>query len=209
MYLGKRFILAMNKEKGLFSFIKLEKIDKDKREKLAIGFLLGVFFLLVADPLTDISQKTKKNNDSSSVVSNTEEKKETNNAYLSYLENKLEQTIGGMEGAGRVLVMITLKDGGEKILDKNRPYESMSESDKEDGREVNRENIKSDQETVLVEKDGDTSPIVIKEQYPEIEGVVVLCEGGDDKNLAVKIKEAVAALFSVPTHKIVVGKIRS
>ena len=163
----------------------------------------------MAAPVSDKSRKNKQESSKSTVVSKPEEKNDANNAYLKYMENKLEQTIGGMDGAGRVLVMITLKDGGEKILDKNRPYESQSEHGKEDGKETNRESIKSDQETVLVEQDGDTSPIVIKEQYPEIEGVFVLCDGGNDKTLSLKIKEAVSALFSVPEHKIVVGKLRS
>ena len=107
------------------------------------------------------------------------------------------------------MVMITLKDGGEKILDKNRPYESATDTSKEDGREEVSEKIKSMQETVLVEQDGNTGPIVVKESYPDIEGVVVLCEGGDNKELALKIKEAVSALFSLDAHKIVTGKLKS
>lgn len=199
----------MNKQNSIRTILKLDKIDKEKREKILIYFLLGVFLLIVAAPVSDMSGKNKQESSRSTVVSKPEEKNDINNAYLKYMENKLEQTIGGLDGAGRVLVMITLKDGGEKILDKNRPYESQSEHDKEDGKETSRESIKSDQETVLVEKDGDTSPIVIKEQYPEIEGVFVLCDGGNDKVLSIKIKEAVSALFSVPEHKIVVGKLRN
>ena len=58
--------------------------------------------------------------------------KKENDAYIEELENKLEQTIAGMEGAGNVNVMITLKDNGEKILDKNQPYESEKETSSEE-----------------------------------------------------------------------------
>ena len=204
----------MNKGKGLFKLLRLDKIDDEKKEKLVIMFLSGVFLLLIAAPVSDVSKNTghkkaKMTDNDTTIVSKPNNKNQTNNAYLTYLENKLEQTIGGMDGAGKVLVMITLKDGGEKILDKNRPYESRSDKNVESGKESDSQNIKSDQETVLIEQDGNTGPIIVKEQYPGIEGVVVLCEGGNDKELSVKIKEAVSALFSVPTHKIVVGKLRS
>lgn len=206
-----------DKENIFATFFKKGSFDKDKKEKILIGFLLGVFFLLVAAPVSDFTGKTgsKKINDKAGdnseqiVMSKADAKNISNDEYISYLENKLEQMIGGMDGAGRVMVMITLKDGGEKILDKNRPYESATDTSKEDGREEVSEKIKSMQETVLVEQDGNTGPIVVKESYPDIEGVVVLCEGGDNKELALKIKEAVSALFSLDAHKIVTGKLKS
>lgn len=135
-------------------------------------------------------------------------KNEEYDAYIEALENKLEQTIGGMEGAGKVLVMITLKNNGEKILDKNQPYENESSKNREDGKESETSSFKSDQETVLIEKEGDTEPIVVQEMYPEIEGVVVVCEGGDNTALALHIKEAVQALFSIDAHNIVVCKLQ-
>lgn len=194
----------MNKE--MFSF--LSKMDKEKREKAVIIFLLGIFFLLAATPVSG-SKKTKKTQQA-----DTGEKKEetvktsSNDAYIEALENKLEQTIAGMEGAGKVLVMITLKDSGEKILDKNQPYESESSKEKEEGKESERTSIRSDQETVLIEQEGNQEPIVVLEKYPEIEGVVVVCEGGGNSALALRIKEAVQALFSIDAHKVVVCKLQ-
>lgn len=191
------------------SFLKKFKLSKEKKEKAAILFLLGVFFLLAATPVSSFSGKNEKKSDKQQRdLSEETTEIEKKNAYIDQLENKLEQTIGGMEGAGKVLVMITLKDHGEKILDKNQPYESQSVKSKEDGRESEQTTIRSDQETVLIEEGGDTAPIVIQELYPDIEGVVVVCEGGDNSELALHIKEAVAALFSIDAHKIVVCKLQ-
>lgn len=185
------------------------KMSQEKKEKTVIIFLLGVFFLLIATPVSSFSDKDKsdkteqKQEVRNSAVENTEK-----DAYIEALENKLEQTIGGMEGAGKVLVMITLKGSGEKILDKNQPYENETVKSKEEGSESETNRIKSDQETVLVEEGGDTAPIVVQELYPDIEGVVVVCEGGDNSELALHIKEAVEALFSIDAHKIVVCKLQ-
>lgn len=204
----------MNKDKKSVweSFINVGKLDREKKERVVICFLLGIFLLLVAAPISDSKKKLQNKTQGKNelvIDSKPEAKKDVNNAYLSYLENKLEQTIGGMDGAGRVFVMITLKDDGQKILDKNLPYESQTETGKEDGKEVKKESIKSEQQTVLIEQDGNTGPIVVKESYPDIEGVVVLCEGGNDEAVALKIKEAVSALFSIDAHKIVVGKLKN
>lgn len=196
-------------EKISLGIFKNLKLSQEKKEKVIILFLLGVFFLLIATPVSSFSSKDKKSaSEKKSVVSDKETENSKKEAYIDELENKLEQTIGGMEGAGKVLVMITLKDNGEKILDKNQPYESQSEKSKEEGKETESTSIKSDQETVLIEEGGDTAPIVVQELYPDIEGVVVVCEGGDNSELALHIKEAVVALFSIDAHKIVVCKLQ-
>lgn len=183
------------------------KISKEKKEKVVIGFLIGVFFLLIATPVSSVSKKKSVVTDNKGIQ---EEIKQTVNAdsdaYISQLENKLEKTIQAMEGVGEVEVMITLKNNGEKILEKDLIYESNLESLQEDGKTEEKNVIKNNPETVLVETSGDTSPIVVSEKYPEIEGVLVVCQGGNNADVEVHIKEAVQALFSVDAHKIVVCK---
>ncbi|MCI5805861.1 MAG: hypothetical protein MR029_05960 [Clostridium sp.] len=193
---------------GIMDMIKDIKLDADKKEKIVIFFLLGVFFLLIATPVSDLTGNRKKQKSTRTGTSQqTQQKKiQEKDAYITALENKLEQTIEGMEGAGKVDVMITLKDNGEKILDKNQPYESEEETNTEENKESKKNRIQNNQETVLVETEGNTEPIIVRELYPDIEGVVVVCEGGDNSALTVKIKEAVQALFSIDAHKIVVCK---
>lgn len=174
------------------------KISKEKQEKALIGFLIGVFFLLIATPISSFSdEKDKAEEPEVLPAENT-----NSNAYIEEVENKLEKTIKGMEGAGEVKVMITLKNSGEKILEKNMIYESETQTASDEEKNV----VKNNPETVLIESGGDTSPIIISETYPEIEGVLVVCQGGDDEEVVLHIKEAVMALFPVDVHKIVVCK---
>ncbi len=192
---------------------RVKKISSEKKEKMMIILLLGVFLLLVANPLSSNSEEQKEENKEDNTVetdyvSEENEKNSQKDEYITQLENKLEQTIEGMEGAGKVIVMITLKDSGEKILDKNQAYESNTEKSKEEAQEREQSTMKSNPETVLIEEDGNTKPIIIQEIYPDIEGVVVVCEGGGNTELSLRIKEAVQALFSVEAHKIVVCKLQ-
>lgn len=181
------------------------KLKSSQKEKILIGFLVGIFFLIIAMP----SQGgTKKSNDLKLEKGKTEKQqsKQTDfddwNAYIEKQENKLEKTIRRMEGVGEVSVMITLKNNGEKSLDKNMIYESSKESQQENN--VVRDEMKNSPETVLIEQGGDTSPIVIRQSYPEVEGVFIVCQGGNDSDTVLHIKEAVQALFSIDVNKIVV-----
>lgn len=199
----------LDKTNNFFHKILGVRITKERKEMVAILFLLGVFFLLIGNPLSATKDEEKRTSKKSKEIVSEEITEDVEkDEYIAVLENKLEKTISGIEGAGKVLVMITLKDSGEKILDKNQPYESSSEMSKEEGKESEKSNMSSNQETVLVEVEGNTTPIVIQERYPDVEGVVVVCEGGDNQMLTLQIKEAVQALFSVDSHKIVVCKLQ-
>ncbi|MGN0438809.1 MAG: stage III sporulation protein AG [Lachnospiraceae bacterium] len=185
------------------------KISTEKKDKILIVFLVGIFLMLIATPVSSISKK-KNNTQTGDGIFNEELTNQTENlntdAYISQLENKLEKTIQTMEGVGEVEVMITLKNNGKKIYEKNLNYESNIENLQEDGKKEEKNVIKNNPETVIVETSGDTSPIVVSENYPEIEGVLIVCQGGNDADVEIHIKEAVEALFCVDAHKIVVCK---
>lgn len=53
---------------------------------------------------------------------------------------------------------------------------------------------------------GGSEPYVTKEMEPEIEGILVIAQGGDKPSVAQNISEAVLALFPIDAHKIKVMK---
>ena len=102
-----------------------------------------------------------------------------------------------VSGVGGVEVMITLEDDGEDIVLRDSTGEISSEADAS----------RSSSSTSAVEgSNGD--PYVVRNVKPQIKGVVVACEGGGDPEVALKISEAVQALFGLPAHKIVVLEIK-
>jgi stage III sporulation protein AG len=126
----------------------------------------------------------------------------TNEEDVSVLEERLKETLSSMAGVGNVKVMITLKSSKESVVNKDTPYE---ESEEVDG-ESSRKTVNSGEETVLVEEDGESVPYVVKELEPEIEGVVVIAEGGANASIQKNITEAVMALFDVSVNKVKVLK---
>ena len=51
-------------------------------------------------------------------------------------------------------------------------------------------------------------PYVVAETYPEVRGVLVICQGGDNPVVIQQISEGVMALFRVEAHKIKVMKMK-
>ena len=49
---------------------------------------------------------------------------------------------------------------------------------------------------------------MVSEIYPQIRGVVVVAQGGDDPVIVKQIQEAVMALFHMDAHKIKVLKMK-
>ena len=66
---------------------------------------------------------------------------------------------------------------------------------------------KSEEESVLIESGDDgTSPYIVQEREPEIEGILVVCGGGDSPSVQREIIAGISALFPVESHKIKVMK---
>lgn len=174
----------------LFKEIKLPKLKKTDWIALA---LTGAILLIIALP-------QKKENE----VTNAEEivreevapsgSNSQQESYVSYLENRLEEILGQMEGVGKVKVMITVSDTGETVVEKDIRTTIDSETQ---------------EETVFVEDNTGSYPYVGKEIMPSIEGIVVVAEGGGNATVAANISNAAMALFPVEAHKIIVVKMSS
>ena len=124
------------------------------------------------------------------------------------IEKRLEELFGNIDGAGNVKVMITYKSGPEKVLatETKSSEESSQESDT-DGTERTSKNVSSEINMAYSQNNMSSGePFIVKEKTPEIEGIVVVAEGGDDIIVKDAISKAAQALFNVPAHKVEVLK---
>lgn len=130
-------------------------------------------------------------------------------SYVSSLEDKLENILMSVEGAGKVQVMITVKGSATKEVLMEEPYEEKNET-KDDGAGGRSDlNEKSHGENVVyTENDSGTSPFVIAEELPQVEGVAVVAQGGENISVKEKITSIIKALFDIEINKIAVGKMK-
>ena len=128
--------------------------------------------------------------------------------YCRELEKQLKKVLQVMEGVGKVEVMITVKDTGETVIEKDITKEEEKGLE-EDGTGIKRENsvINFQEETIYIQDTGSKhTPFVTKEVKPQIEGVVVVAEGAQNAVVVKNISDAVLALFPIEVHKIKVVK---
>ena len=104
--------------------------------------------------------------------------------------------------------MITKKSSGEKIVEKDTPVtdQSTKEEDSEGGSRSVEEHTLGEETVYTQDGGGGQTPYVVEELEPEIAGVVVVAQGGDNSVVVQNITEAVMALFGVEAHKIKVMK---
>lgn len=220
-------------------FTKKGQAPKDRkrikmgRDQFVICILAGILLMILAMPGKELSMADDKSAeadigyqdeketgkygllDSSSDTIKEDigemEKKDETEEYAGYMENKLEQAISVMEGAGKVKVMVTVSASKELVVEKDMPVirSSTVENDSEGGSR-NANEYENAEETVYSKKsDGSASPYVIKTLQPVVEGVVVVAQGGDRPEVRKNITEAVVALFDIEPHKIKIVKMKS
>jgi len=196
------------------------KSDKDKEKKSLslkdiglpriIALILASVVLLICFVPSGSSlnsKKTTRNTTSIAEQTGSDSKDETIQ-YLNRMERKLQVMLKKVKGIGQVEVMITAKASKEQVTLKDSPFsqESSSETDSQGGTR-NSSNVQREEETVLMQSgSGGTSPYVVKEIEPDIEGVLVIAQGGEDPKIIQEINSAVQVLFDVPAHKIKVMK---
>lgn len=161
---------------------------------LAIGLLL--LSVSTGGSRTQKNDQQKTNTIKEEAQTGTDEEKQEN------AEQRFMDILSGVKGVGKTKVMITYADGGKKqvLKDTKSSTESVNETDGVGGSRVN---IRSEQEETTVYESGE-QPFVTQETTAKVAGVVVVCEGGGDNTVVLKIVSAAEALFGVAAHRIVV-----
>ena len=165
------------------------------KDKITMGLLVGVLLFLLSFPLENLTGYLKEN-----PISEEKENMEliTQDDYRSQLENRLEDILSGVRGAGKVRVMVTLRDQGIRVAEKDVQSESSSEQDG-DLNGTEKEAFSKEEKTVM---DSNQEPWVSREILPEVSGIAVIAQGGGSSVVKSEINSILQALFGLPAHKI-------
>ncbi len=171
----------MNSLKERFKGAFEQKNSKTKI--LVIAGIIGILLIL----LSEISLPSSKKE--------TEITKTDYTAYVNELDDKLNSLISSIDGVGKCKVMITLKSTSENVYAKN-----IQNSQSESSASQNSEYV------IYDGKDGDR-PILIQENFPEIEGIAIVCSGGDNTAVRERVIQCVSSLFNISSNRISVSKL--
>lgn len=171
--------------KGMFQWERLpqkaaELFQKYKYVLLVIAAGIVLLLLPLGGEENPVSGGTESQNENGEETFQVEE-----------MERKLEEALSRVDGAGEVTVVLTVKSGARQILaqDSSRSGEESSTS------------------TVVVSTGSGTEDAVVLQQvYPQYQGALVVCPGGGDPAVCLKLVDAVSALTGLGADKISICK---
>ena len=149
-----------------------------KKENLGVLLLVGLLLLVIALP-------TRQENENTITEENTQETDQSlqEQDWQTKMEERLVEVLEQVQGVGKAEVFLTCEGTQEKVVEKDEA-ETVYERDSR----------------------GNQTPYVSAEIYPQVTGVLVVAQGGDDPVVIQNIQEAVQVLFQVEAHKIKVMK---
>ena len=153
--------------------------DKKKLVWLGVAALAGVLLIIVGT----FSGSGKKEN--VTVPDNSSDTME----YLERIENKIKNITEQITGASGAAVIVSADTGVEYVYVRDE--------------KINGDDEQSEYITVK-KSDGSGALVTLKVIYPEIKGVSVVCKGGDNAEIKVKIVNAVSTSLKIPSNRICV-----
>lgn len=126
---------------------------------------------------------------------------------ITALERKLENILSACDGVGRVDVMLTQKTGMENVYEHD-----ISQNIKNQGGDDKFSESYSEQTKALAltqDSSYGENPVIIKQNFPQLMGAVVVCDGGGNDKVRLKILEAVKALTGITADNISIIKMKS
>lgn len=141
--------------------------------------LLIIIFIIGTLLMTGFNTSKKEENGAEAVGTKNESE-----------EEKLSEILSKISGVDDVSVMVTYYGTGEKDI----AYETKSETANNEGRNERSEDKKA------VMSGGE--PVIVRETYPRVKGVIVIAEGADNAQIKKAISDAVVAVLDVPAHRV-------
>lgn len=124
------------------------------------------------------------------------------------LNEKIASIISEIDGVGKCEIMITYNgsDRYEIAYDEETVTTVTTDSDSNSNRVI--ENSTTTSTPVIITVDGKQQPLIISTVPAEIDGIVVVAEGGNDVKVKIDIINALCALLKVDGSKIKVYKMK-
>ena len=162
-----------------------------KNRFLLIG-LAGICLIVLADTLWGTAPSGGGNDPP---VQETAAQPQQPSSTEQELEERLAGMIGSVQGAGRVRVMVTLENAGETVYATNEKSDTQTSGTAD--RRTSYEN-----EHVFFEAQEGRQPLVETRLEPEVKGVAVVCEGGDDVTVIRRITDLVSVVLKLPSNRV-------
>ncbi len=164
-----------------------EIFNKNKNMQLLyIILIIGVVIILFTNSALSKDSKKSLQSDMISVIDESED-----------IQKELSKILSQIRGVGKVNVMLTYEQTSEKHYATDITSEKNISTD---AGANTRSQTQSKQTSKLVTMSKE--PLLTKQSYPRVRGVIVVCDGGGDIQVKADITNALKAVLDVDEHKI-------
>ncbi|MCI8496908.1 MAG: stage III sporulation protein AG [Clostridiales bacterium] len=188
---------------GTFDFGSVKKLFSGKlkgekgRKLLVIAGIAGIALILLSDfwpsgggTQTAAAQET------------------TNAEYAEQLEQKLSVLIGNISGVGKSEIMVTLENGVEYVYaNEERKTTDKTEDISDSTQRVQQSNDVEQNVITVDDASGGKKALVRTQIEPQVKGVVVVCEGGDQELVQQRVTNAVTTALNITSRRVCVTKL--
>ncbi len=121
--------------------------------------------------------------------------------YRTTVQNGVKEIVTRVSGDRDPTVLVTLESGVRYS------YASADETDTSKSGDTSGDSRESKKQSYITVKtaDGGEQALIITEIMPEVRGVAIICEGGNDTALAEKIENAVTSALNITTKRVYIS----
>lgn len=125
-------------------------------------------------------------------ISDTDADFQTSDTYIEFTENRLSEVLMSIEGVGKAKVLVNVSSTEEYVYAEEFKQGSSS----------------TENEIVIIDSGSSKEALIKKVKIPEISGIVIVCEGGDDPQVCEKVYKAVSTALKIPSSRIYVAEMK-
>lgn len=165
----------------------------DKKTKLILAAgIIGILLIMLSEfiPNSDKSNDNVKQSEETGISS------DDTDEYKNQIESEITEILSKINGVGECEVMVTVEGTTEYVYAENLSEYNDSDGDKVSGKHENN--------VVMVEQNGEKQALVKKIIKPKINGVVIVCEGGDDLKVSERVLKAASTALNISASRICV-----
>lgn len=185
-------------EKGAGWKRTAELLKGGKAQKILVAAGLAGMILILLSQFWP--KKTEEQSDTVPVASSF-----TAEQYAEQTEKRLSELIAHIAGAGECQVMVTLENGVEYVYANQQKINSDRVEDTGTNSSKLSEKEDSEQSVIMVETENGRQGLLVTEIQPTIRGVVIVCEGGGQEEVAQRIVSAVTTALNISSKRVCVS----
>lgn len=198
---GKRKNSFLNLLNDLWSIV--QGGNRKKNYFLLALLLLGIILMFASSFFIPAE---KKSFDSTISTENTSEKSSTAYSYEEELVKSLQHVLENIDGISQVQIFINFAGSKESFYARvnEETNRQTTEQDREGGRREIYETSTKEDYILLRDSGGGEKPLLLRENMPEINGILVVAGGVENSLLQLKVVRAIQSVLNLPVHRIAV-----